>query len=229
MVDQGDWLFNIADAGAAGGGRLHHPRRRDGPPALVHRPGHQRGRRHERLHRAERLRTGPAVAGAQARAGRRHRAQLRDRRGADDGVRGPRGPVLRVGRDRRDAPPGEDRRAQRHRAAHRASSSPRRGPRPGSGRCPTRPRRSWPAPAAATSRASACTRVRAAGLVAHQEVLFGTAGETLTIRHDSYDRTVVHARCTAGRPLRRGRARADRRPRTAARLAVLCPIGGYFV
>ncbi|MFV2016987.1 4-hydroxy-tetrahydrodipicolinate reductase [Micromonospora sp. LOL_023] len=30
--------------------------------------------------------------------------------------------------------------------------------------------------------------VRASGLVAHQEVLFGTAGETLTIRHDSYDR-----------------------------------------
>jgi 4-hydroxy-tetrahydrodipicolinate reductase len=30
--------------------------------------------------------------------------------------------------------------------------------------------------------------VRAAGLLAHQEVLFGTAGETLTIRHDSYDR-----------------------------------------
>ena len=30
--------------------------------------------------------------------------------------------------------------------------------------------------------------IRARGLVAHQEVLFGTAGETLTIRHDSYDR-----------------------------------------
>src|SRR5919112_120764 len=30
--------------------------------------------------------------------------------------------------------------------------------------------------------------VRAMGLVAHQEVLFGTAGETLTIRHDSLDR-----------------------------------------
>ena len=30
--------------------------------------------------------------------------------------------------------------------------------------------------------------VRAAGLVAHQEVLFGTVGETLTIRHDSFDR-----------------------------------------
>ncbi|WP_370329037.1 4-hydroxy-tetrahydrodipicolinate reductase [Mycolicibacterium hippocampi] len=31
--------------------------------------------------------------------------------------------------------------------------------------------------------------VRLAGLVAHQEVLFGTLGETLTIRHDSMDRT----------------------------------------
>src|SRR5436305_400614 len=31
--------------------------------------------------------------------------------------------------------------------------------------------------------------VRLAGLVAHQEVLFGTLGETLTIRHDSIDRT----------------------------------------
>ena len=31
--------------------------------------------------------------------------------------------------------------------------------------------------------------IRLAGLVAHQEVLFGTPGETLTIRHDSIDRT----------------------------------------
>jgi 4-hydroxy-tetrahydrodipicolinate reductase len=31
--------------------------------------------------------------------------------------------------------------------------------------------------------------VRLAGLVAHQEVLFGTQGETLTIRHDGLDRT----------------------------------------
>jgi 4-hydroxy-tetrahydrodipicolinate reductase len=30
--------------------------------------------------------------------------------------------------------------------------------------------------------------LRATGLVAHQEVLLGTNGETLTIRHDSYDR-----------------------------------------
>ncbi len=31
--------------------------------------------------------------------------------------------------------------------------------------------------------------VRLAGLVAHQEILFGTQGETLTIRHDSIDRS----------------------------------------
>ncbi|MDD4866698.1 MAG: 4-hydroxy-tetrahydrodipicolinate reductase [Mycobacterium sp.] len=31
--------------------------------------------------------------------------------------------------------------------------------------------------------------IRLVGLVAHQEVLFGTEGETLTIRHDSLDRT----------------------------------------
>jgi 4-hydroxy-tetrahydrodipicolinate reductase len=31
--------------------------------------------------------------------------------------------------------------------------------------------------------------VRLRGLVAHQEVLFGTAGQTLTLRHDSMDRT----------------------------------------
>jgi 4-hydroxy-tetrahydrodipicolinate reductase len=31
--------------------------------------------------------------------------------------------------------------------------------------------------------------VRLAGLVAHQEILFGTEGETLSIRHDSIDRT----------------------------------------
>ena len=30
--------------------------------------------------------------------------------------------------------------------------------------------------------------MRLRGLVAHQEVLLGGAGQTLTIRHDSYDR-----------------------------------------
>lgn len=31
--------------------------------------------------------------------------------------------------------------------------------------------------------------VRMRGMVAHQEVLFGTTGQTLSVRHDSYDRT----------------------------------------
>ncbi|MCX2732941.1 4-hydroxy-tetrahydrodipicolinate reductase [Saccharopolyspora sp. NFXS83] len=48
--------------------------------------------------------------------------------------------------------------------------------------------------------------IRMAGLVAHQEVLFGTEGETLTIRHDSYDRrsfmpgVLLAVREVGGRP-----------------------------
>ncbi len=48
--------------------------------------------------------------------------------------------------------------------------------------------------------------VRLRGLVAHQEVLFGAEGETLTIRHDSFDRVsfmpgvVAAARAVADRP-----------------------------
>ena len=53
---------------------------------------------------------------------------------------------------------------------------------------PDAPRTSCRARAAPTSTGVRVHAVRAAGLVAHQEVLFGTAGETLTIRHDSYDR-----------------------------------------
>lgn len=48
--------------------------------------------------------------------------------------------------------------------------------------------------------------VRLRGLVAHQEVLFGATGETLTIRHDSYDRVsfmpgvLAAVRAVSGRP-----------------------------
>ena len=31
--------------------------------------------------------------------------------------------------------------------------------------------------------------LRLRGMVAHQEVILGTTGQTLTIRHDSYDRS----------------------------------------
>ncbi|HST63700.1 MAG TPA: 4-hydroxy-tetrahydrodipicolinate reductase [Mycobacteriales bacterium] len=48
--------------------------------------------------------------------------------------------------------------------------------------------------------------IRLAGLVAHQEVLLGTTGETLTLRHDSYDRVsfmpgvLLAVRSVASRP-----------------------------
>lgn len=48
--------------------------------------------------------------------------------------------------------------------------------------------------------------VRLRGLVAHQEVLFGAAGETLTIRHDSFERSsfmpgvLMAIRASADRP-----------------------------
>jgi len=48
--------------------------------------------------------------------------------------------------------------------------------------------------------------LRLAGLVAHQEVVFGAVGQSLTIRHDSYDRSsfmdgvVLAVRSVAGRP-----------------------------
>ena len=48
--------------------------------------------------------------------------------------------------------------------------------------------------------------VRLRGLVAHEEILFGSAGETLTLRHDSFDRSsfipgvLLAVRSVAGRP-----------------------------
>ena len=49
--------------------------------------------------------------------------------------------------------------------------------------------------------------VRLPGLVAHQETIFGGAGETLTIRHDS----MGHAAYAAGIVLSARRVRAGRR------------------
>ena len=46
-----------------------------------------------------------------------------------------------------------------------------------------------PALAVASARpGSASTAVRMRGMVAHQEVILGSLGQTLTIRQDSYDR-----------------------------------------
>jgi 4-hydroxy-tetrahydrodipicolinate reductase len=59
---------------------------------------------------------------------------------------------------------------------------------PDSVRRRTPPPRSCPVRAARTSTGSGCTPA-AAGLVAHQEVVLGTDGEMLTIRHDSMNRS----------------------------------------
>ena len=59
--------------------------------------------------------------------------------------------------------------------------------------------------------------VRLPGLVAHQEVILGDVGQTLTIRHDSTDRDVLHAGRAAGRaPRRRPAGAAGGRPGAAA-------------
>ena len=74
---------------------------------------------------------------------------------------------MRKRRDHRAAPRPQARRAERHRRAHR--------------RADARGRRS--------SASVPIHSVRLPGLVAHQEVILGDVGQTLTIRHDSIDRS----------------------------------------
>lgn len=57
------------------------------------------------------------------------------------------------------------------------------------GEDPTRTERLDGARGAATEAGLRIHAVRLAGLVAHEEVLLGTTGQSLTLRHDSYDRT----------------------------------------
>ena len=97
-----------------------------------------------------------------------------------------------------DAPSGTALRTAELIAAARAEAGPARRRTP--------PRTSWTAPAARGVDGVRVHSVRPAGLVAHQEVLLGTAGETLTIRHDSYDRAsfmpgvLLAVRSVASRP-----------------------------
>ena len=128
---------------------------------------------------------------AELRPGRRCRrprgTELRARRGPADALRGPRRPALRVGRDRRAAPSGQGRRAQRDRAAHRRA----RRRRPPRGRVGAGTRCDLDVPEGARGADVDGVRVhsvRLRGLVAHEEVLLGGPGELLTLRHDSFDR-----------------------------------------
>lgn len=115
-----------------------------------------------------------------------HRSELRDRGGADDALRCHRRTVVRIGRDRRTPPRAQARCAIRYGdddGAPNGRGFCRLAGRPhddrGTARCAGS---SGPAGIHVHS-------VRLRGLVAHQEVLLGSTGQSLSIRHDSYDRT----------------------------------------
>ena len=82
--------------------------------------------------------------------------------------------------DKADAPSGTARRTAELIAAARRPAT--------RGRSPTRPRRPSTGARGAEVDGIHVHSVRSRGLVAHQEVLLGGLGETLTIRHDSMDR-----------------------------------------
>ena len=116
-----------------------------------------------------------------------HRAELLGRRGADDAVRRAGGPLLRLGRGHRAASREQDRRAVGDGAAD--GGADRRGrAKAGLGAPPDATKEELPGARGASVDDVRVHSVRLAGLVAHQEVLFGGHGETLTIRHDSLDR-----------------------------------------
>ncbi|NUT31863.1 MAG: 4-hydroxy-tetrahydrodipicolinate reductase [Hamadaea sp.] len=79
-----------------------------------------------------------------------------------------------------DAPSGTALRTAQIVAAARAAA--------GSAPMPDATKDEMPGARGATVEGVRVHSVRATGLVAHQEVLFGTTGETLTVRHDSFDR-----------------------------------------
>ena len=187
--------------------------------------GRPRRRRHHRVRRRSGWPTVRGLARRGAGRRRRHRAELRDRRGADDAVRRAGRAVLRVGRDRRAASP-------RARSTHRAGTARRTAQlvaaaRAAAGLPAAAGRDHAPAstaPAAPTSTASRCTRCGCAGWSRTRRCCSATAGETLTIRHDSLDRAsfmpgvllAVRQVAVATRPDRR--PRAVPRPGLAARL-----------
>ena len=109
---------------------------------------------------------GGASAGPRAPRQRADRAQLRDRGGADDALRRRGGPL-------------SCRRPRSSSCTTTPSSTPP------AARPRSRPS-GWPKPAAVP--APPIHSVRLPGLVAHQEVILGDLGQTLSIRHDSISR-----------------------------------------
>ncbi len=142
-IDVDDDLESLVEAGAQAVVDFTHPDVVMDEPRVLRVARHRRGRGHHRLRRG--------AAGHPARLARgrsRHRgadrAQLLGRCGADDALRRGCCTVLRVGRDRRAAPPGQGRRAVRHRAAYGRAGrgrAPRGRLRAGARRDDHRPRR----------------------------------------------------------------------------------------
>ena len=103
--------------------------------------------------------------------------------------------------DKADAPSGTA-------PAYGVSWSPRPAARPAAGPMPDATSTALEGARGADVEGIRVHGLRIRGLVAHQEVILGGLGETLTIRHDSLDRVVVHprraARRCAGSPTRPG-------------------------
>ena len=200
------------------GGRLHGDRRGAREPRVVRGQRRARRRRHDRL----RSRRGRA-ASANASSSRRRNAVIAPNfaigavlmmRFAELAA-----PVLRHRGDHRAPPRREGRRAVGHGHARPRSAWPRRRR---SGPPTRRPRPSSRARAAARGAGGIPIHsVRLRGLVAHQEVLLGTTGQSLTIRHDSYDRTsfmpgvLLAIKAVGTKPRSDVRARRAARPLTA--------------
>ena len=110
--------------GRPGGRRLHPPRRGHGQPRVLHRARHPRRGRHHRLRRGAPRR--PCGAGSPTRPGTGVLIAPNFSIGAILMMRfAARGrAVLRLGRDRRAAPPGQGRRPLRHGAPYRRARRP---------------------------------------------------------------------------------------------------------
>ena len=200
-----EWLFSLADAGSQVVVEFTHP------DVVM---DHIRFCIDQNIHiitgtsgfTDERLDTIAAVARRQARTRRAGGAELRDRGGAHRPVRPRGGPVLRIRGDHRTAP---------RRQGRRARPAPQWRPR-GRSRLARKDAGLGAVPDATTLETGGARgasvdgirvhSVRLPGLVAHQEVIMGSAGETLTIRHDSLDRSsfmpgvLAAIRAVAGRP-----------------------------
>ena len=187
MVDAGDWLFSVADAGSQVLVDFTHPdvvmdnirfAIDQGIHAVVGTTGFT----------AERLDTVRDWLADSPSTGRARRPELRHRRRAVDEVRAARARGLYESAEvvelhhpnKADAPSGTAVRTAELIAQARAT--------PGWADAPDATTQARDGARGADVDGVRVHALRIAGMVAHQEIVFGAEGETLTIRHDSLDR-----------------------------------------